>query len=94
MTQQKNLKAQVLEVSQDYLGPAAQRFFDIQISTHLGKECRQINNKDLVKLIDWIRLSFALLTDDGALADEYIRRLTFVAKGRGSEALGKEWFTK
>lgn len=82
---------QVVEVSQDYLGPAAERFIDRQISAHLKKEPSQLQASDIDKLIDWIKLSFALLTKDTSLVDEYIKRLGLIARGRAEEAVDGQW---
>ena len=82
---------QVLEVSQDYLGPAADRFVDRQIATHLKKSPDNITRQDIYKLIDWIKLSFALLTNDTKMVDQYIKRLKLVAEGKWSEAVDQKW---
>jgi hypothetical protein len=86
-----SLKDQLLEVNEDYLGPAAERFIDRQIMTHLGKPPGQITSKDITTLIDWLKLSFSLLTDDTATVNEYIMRLKLIASGRGEEAIGEKW---
>jgi hypothetical protein len=82
---------QVVEINRDYLGPAAERFVERQISIHLKKKPQQITARDLDKLIDWLKLSFALLTDNTKLVDEYTHRLKLVAQGKGDKAVGKEW---
>lgn len=78
----KNLKDQIIAVSQDYLGPASERFIDRQVSMHLNKDLDDITKADLVKLVDWIRLSFALLTNDSRLVDEYVERLLKITKNK------------
>lgn len=85
---------QVLEISQDYLGPAAERFVSRQIATHLKKQPEKITKDDLRKLIDWIKLSFALLTNDTDMVDQYAERLRLVADGKWSEAASKKWAQK
>lgn len=87
----RSIKAQLLEVSRDYLGPAAERFVDRQISTHLRKKPEHVSRQDVNKLADWLRLSFALLTNDVELVDEYTERLKLIADGRPKEALGGSW---
>jgi hypothetical protein len=77
----KNLVDQVIEISQDYLGPAAERFVHRQISSHIGKKPRELTFGDLTTLIDWLKLSFALITDDGKLVEDYANRLNRLAKG-------------
>jgi len=89
-----SLLDQVLEISQDYLGPAAERFIDRQISTHLKKRPEKITREDVYKLIDWIKLSFALLTNDKAIVEQYAKRLRLVADGKWNEAVGKKWAQK
>jgi ribosomal protein S13 len=78
----KDLKDQIIAISQDYLGPASERFIDRQVSVHLNKDFKDITHADLVKLTDWIRLSFALLTNDSRLVDEYIERLMKISRGK------------
>lgn len=82
---------QILEISQDYLGPAADRFVGRQIATHLKKPPEKITRQDIYTLIDWIKLSFALLTNDEDLVEQYAKRLRLVAEGKGSEAVGEKW---
>lgn len=84
---------QLVEVSQDYLGPAAERFIDRQVSAHLKKDASELQASDIAKLIDWIKLSFSLLTKDTSLVDEYIERLRLIARGRAGEAMDGQWQT-
>lgn len=65
----------MVEVTTDYLGPAAQRFIDRQIQNHLKIEPGQIQPADIPKLIEWIRAAISILTDDSGLVDEYASRL-------------------
>ena len=89
-----SLKDQILEISQDYLGPAAERFIDRQITTHLGKSPDRITKKDVESLIDWLKLSFTVLTDDTELVTEYIKRIQMVASGKSAQALSQKWTSK
>jgi hypothetical protein len=75
----------VIDISREYLGPAAERFVNRQISVHLKKEPQNLTKKDLPKLVDWVRLAFALLTNDSALVDEYIGKLLAVAKNKPAD---------
>ena len=86
-----NLSDYILEVSQDYLGPAAERFVHRQIATHLHKKPDKLTAGDIYKLIDWLKLSFSLLTDNNNLVDEYTHRLSLVAAGEPEKALGERW---
>lgn len=87
----RSIKTQLLEVSEDYLGPAAERFLDRQIATHLHKKPENITRQDIPKLSDWLKLSFALLTEDTGLVEEYVHRLSLIAEGRPKEALDAQW---
>jgi hypothetical protein len=71
----KNLYQKIVDISQDYLGPAADRFITRQINTHLNKAPEQLDEADLRILIDWIKPTFALLTNDTKLVNSFIDRL-------------------
>lgn len=65
----------VVGITEDYLGPVAERFINRQIENHLQKSPEDLRKKDLPVLIDWIRLSVSALTDDKKLIEEYTKRL-------------------
>jgi hypothetical protein len=77
---EKTLHEQVVRITHIYLGPAADRFIDRQVQSHFHKEPSQLNEKDLVVLIDWIRVAVSLLTDDSEIVEEYIAQLQKLAK--------------
>lgn len=73
------LYSEVVDITTDYLGPAADRYIKRQIEGHLNKQPDQLKKGDLRTLIEWIKISMSLLTDDHELVDKYIedlRRLT------------------
>jgi hypothetical protein len=70
---------QAVSITYEYLGPAAGRFVDRQVRSHLRKEPEDMTAKDLSHLLDWIRLAVSLLTDDAHVVDEYIRQLEELA---------------
>ena len=74
-----SIKDQVLKISEDYLGPAAERFIDRQVSTHLNKSPEKLTRDDVRELIDWLKLSLTILTDDRKIIEEYVSRLKKVA---------------
>ncbi len=76
------LYEKVVSVTHVYLGPAADRFISRQIQNHLHKDPIDLSPKDLVKLLDWIRLSVSLLTDDSELIEEYLNQLRKIAHPR------------
>lgn len=67
---------QVIEITNEYLGPAAERFITRQIETRLDKDPEKLNRKDLAELMDWIKLAMALLTDDKRIINEYMHSLS------------------
>jgi len=70
-----NLYQQIVEISEDYLGPAAERFINRQIETHLAIVPEKIKEKDLKKLVQWIKLAFSLISNDTDESTEYAARL-------------------
>jgi hypothetical protein len=70
----------VVEITHQYLGPAADRFIARQVNNHLKKDPEKITKNDLSRLIDWIRVAVSLLTDDSMLIEEYIEQLQKLAK--------------
>jgi hypothetical protein len=78
---------QVVKVTHVYLGPAADRFIARQVQNHLHKTPEELSGDDLLKLIDWIRVSVSLLTEDSEIIEEYAQQLQQLAesgkKGRG-----------
>ena len=82
---QINVYSQVVQISQHYLGPAASRFIDRQIRTHLNKEPDDLADTDIKDLVDWIRLAVAVLTEDTKVVNEYSQRLLHLSTGDTSE---------
>jgi hypothetical protein len=78
MTEEKagQLYQQVTKVTEEYLGPAAERFVARQVSFHLGKLPQELSHEDLPKLIEWAKVTLGLLTEDRKLVDEYAYKLT------------------
>ncbi len=71
---------QVVDVTREYLGPAADRFIARQITNHLQIAPEDLANADLRKLIDWLKLSMAFLTNDELLIERYISELKTIAR--------------
>lgn len=72
----------VVRITDDYLGPAADRFVSRQIRNHLQKEPNQLAKRDLASLIDWIRIAMSLITDDDNLVNNYIEALEDLTNGK------------
>ncbi len=71
-----SLYHKVVAITADYLGPAAERFIDRQVQNHLQKDPADLVTADLDTLIDWLRISFAFITNDRSIIDELTSRLT------------------
>lgn len=69
------LYVQVVEITNVYLGPAADRFIARQVQNHLHKEPSELSEHDLLKLIDWVRVAVSFITEDTVIVEEYITRL-------------------
>ena len=75
---------QLVDITYDYLGPAAERFVRSMCESHLGKEPEQLTRSDVTKLQDWSKLSLAMMSDDEQTADEYAESLRSIARARKS----------
>lgn len=73
----------VVTITYDYLGPAADRFVVRQIRNHLQKDPSRLERDDLRQLIDWIRLAMLLISNDTVVVDRYIADLERLAKRKG-----------
>lgn len=78
--EQATLHRDVTRISEDYFGPVASRFINRIIANHLNIKPEKITAQDLPKLITWIQLSMAMVTDDTDIISEYIDRLHGLAK--------------
>ncbi len=65
----------IVVITEDYLGPTAERFVSRQIETHLAKEPHSITLIDLPQLIDWLKVSMSLLNEKEVEVHEYVNRL-------------------
>ena len=77
---EKNIYEQVVAVTYEYLGPPAERFIAREVKAHLDKMPEQLTKTDVAKLVDWIKLAFALLTEDTKMVDEFKENLLAIAK--------------
>ena len=75
------LYQRVVDVTQDYFGPTADRFITRQIRNHLNKEPEQLEKKDLKGLINWISLAMSLLVDDEKLIKQFVGELKSLTNG-------------
>ena len=70
----------VLAVTEDYLGPASERFLQRQIQFHLHKTPEELTETDIPKLAEWIKVSITVLTAKKTLVDEFDKRIREISK--------------
>lgn len=66
---------QIVAITEEYLGPASERFIERLVDAHLHKSPEKLNSRDIPKLSQWIKVSLGLLTNDKNLVDECEKRL-------------------
>ena len=82
----KHLYTQLVHLSEEFLGPAGERFIRRQVETHLAISPEDIQPKDIPQLVDWIRLMFAMITNDQKIVDDFTRRLNKLAEISNTKA--------
>lgn len=85
-----SLYDEVVSVTYDYLGPAADRFVVRQIRNHLQKDPGELQRKDLRQLIDWIQLAMRLISNDTQAIDKYMKDLETLARSKRHAAHGRK----
>jgi hypothetical protein len=73
----------ILAITEDYLGPAATRFVNRQIASHLNKAPEELQRNDLHMLALRIRSGLVVLTRDQRIVDEAFRRLNDIENHNG-----------
>jgi hypothetical protein len=71
----ENIYQQALDITKDYLGPAAERFINRQITFHLQKDPQLLAKKDIPQLAEWVKVSIAILTEDKKMVDDFTKRI-------------------
>jgi hypothetical protein len=69
----------IIDITRDYLGPAAPRFVDRQITKHLNKSPDKLDKSDVSSLAIRIRSGLIVLTQDPKVVEEAFQRITSVA---------------
>jgi hypothetical protein len=75
MSGQNSFYELVLDISEDYFGPASARFVNRIALSHLGKSADKLTEKDLPELITWAQLAANVMSDNTQAIDEYVERL-------------------
>ncbi len=74
------LYQKVVHIAEDYFGPAAPRYIGRLVQNHFGKTPDQLTQKDMPELIEWTRLTIAMLTEDQVMVEEFTDRLALVGR--------------
>jgi hypothetical protein len=84
MSAKNTLYQELIDITADFLGPAASRFIDRHIEHHLKIAPTKLTKKDLGKLTSWLKLSMSLLTDDAGLNQHYSDRIETLARKKNN----------
>jgi hypothetical protein len=82
MMRQTSLYYRAVQVTEEYLGPAGERFLRRQIEAHLKIKPEDLEQKNLTKLIKWSSIAFALLTNNQKDIDAFTNDLKALAQNR------------
>lgn len=80
MSPEMSTYLQAVRISEQYLGPAGERFMRRQIMTHLDIEPEELQPNHIPKLVEWVRLTSAVLTNDTELIDEFVHKIVHLGK--------------
>jgi hypothetical protein len=69
---------QILEITKDYLGPAAGRFVNRQINSYLNKSPDELLKSDIPMLAIRIRSGLVVLTKDEKTVKEAYQRISSI----------------
>jgi hypothetical protein len=74
-----NLYAEIVGITQEYLGPAAERFVTRQITFHLQKLPHDVAKEDLTQFAESSKVTLSLLTEDEQAVEEYAFKIIALA---------------
>ena len=69
--QPESLYIKVVEITKNFLGPAAERFITRQIKIHLKKDPQDLTKEDILSLSLLIKSALASLTDDSQIINGF-----------------------
>ncbi len=75
MPSKDSVYKKAVQISEEYLGPAGERFIRRQITTHLKIEPEALDTQNLSKLINWSSIAFALLTKNAKARQNFVNDL-------------------
>lgn len=76
----KSLYTELVDVTTDYLGPAADRFMARHIETHLHITPSEITSDKIPELTNWLGLSMALLISDAKIVSDFNMKIKDLGK--------------
>jgi len=71
---------QVVSVTEEFLGPAAERFVNRQIEFRLGKPPETIDRNDIPKLKETLGVALGLLVKDQAMVNQAMHKFDLIIK--------------
>lgn len=89
MAAQNKIYSQLVHISQEFLGPAGERFIRRQIMTHLGIKPEQIAANDVPKLVNWVTLAYGMLTNNIQDINAFTQGLLSLGADQPHTKLGK-----
>jgi hypothetical protein len=75
-----NSFSQLVDITEQYLGPAAERFLIRHVDFHCKKNVKDINIQDIAKLKSSLVISFGLLIKDKKTVEEFGEKLNNLIK--------------
>ncbi len=76
----RSIYEQAVNITSDYLGPAADRFLTRQMIFHLKKKPAELTRDDIPQLAEWVKVSIAILTEDHKMVNEFSERIMNLSK--------------
>lgn len=82
---------ELVTITREYLGPAADRFVERQVKSHLENKAEDVlsqkddlNKEDIENLSNWFKVSISMMTDDRKTVDDFIRKINELNNKNGS----------
>ncbi len=79
MSPTSKLYTDIIKISEEFLGPAGERFIRRQVETHFAIRPEQVQLKHLPELANWSRLMLAVITNDTKVIESFTNRLLQLA---------------
>jgi len=76
----EGLYQKVTDITEEYMGPATERFLIRHIMYHLNKSPQELTDDDIPTLIEWTRATLGLLTEDRDIIDEYVLKMSKLSR--------------